>query len=412
MNLKKSIANGFAESFCKQCEQGIVADWKRRIHESPLLVAEKVPSPSADQSRSSSANQSRSHPHPSSSQSSLQSSSQPSSSLQSSSQPSSSLQSSQPLLDSHHPPRPLRLISPPRPLPPLPKPSFKPKPSLPPPPAPLRLSIPPPAPLSHLQPLKLRVEPPQPSMIRRDRVPSLQLRTCRLLEEEFREVREGAAGRESKELSSSRALSSKELSTLRESSSRQSLSSSKQSSSSSKQSSSSLSSQESTTRLPRVKKPRARKRIARNEKATLAKEIAQRTSETSSANSQHTNATDPFNKVESTHTDFIEPSNNLLGNTQSNNTPISNPNAPETTPLSAWSEKQTKQLETAIRTVALPIDSPLFWTQVSLRVSDRSAEECQQKSEAMGLRPPQSKKRSQNRQQSNGLVAIQLPRHR
>ena len=256
-------------------------------------------------------------------------------------------------------------------------------------------------------------------MIRRDRVPSLQLRTCRLLEEEFREVREGAAGRESKELSSSRALSSKELSTLRESSSRQSLSSSKQSlssskqsSSSSKQSSSSLSSQESTTRLPRVKKPRARKRIARNEKATLAKEIAQRTSETSSANSQHTNATDPFNKVESTHTDFIEPSNNLLGNTQSNNTPISNPNAPETTPLSAWSEKQTKQLETAIRTVALPIDSPLFWTQVSLRVSDRSAEECQQKSEAMGLRPPQSKKRSQNRQQSNGLVAIQLPRHR
>ena len=253
-------------------------------------------------------------------------------------------------------------------------------------------------------------------MIRRDRVPSLQLRTRRLLEEEFREVREGAAARESKELASSRALSSKELSTLREASSRQSLSSSKQSSSSSKQSSSSLSSQESTTRLPRVKKPRARKRVARNEKATLAKEIAQRTSETSSANSQHTNATDPFNKVESTHTDFIEPSNNLLGNTQSNNTPISNPNAPEITPLSAWSEKQTKQLETAIRTVALPIDSPLFWTQVSLRVSDRSAEECQQKSEAMGLRPPQSKKqskkRSQNRQQSNGLVAIQLPRHR
>ena len=65
MNLKKSIANGFAESFCKQCEQGIVADWKRRIHESPLLVAEKVPSPSADQSRSSSANQSWSHSHPS-----------------------------------------------------------------------------------------------------------------------------------------------------------------------------------------------------------------------------------------------------------------------------------------------------------------------------------------------------------
>ena len=267
-------------------------------------------------------------------------------------------------------------------------------------------------------------------MIRRDRVPSLQLRTRRLLEEEFREVREGAVARESKELASSRALSSKELSTLRESSSRQSLSSSKQSLSSSKQSlssskqslssskqsSSSLSSQESTTRLPRVKKPRARKRVARNEKATLAKEIAQRTSETSSANSQHTNATDPFNKVESSHTDFIEPSNNLLGNTQSNNTPISNPNAPETTLLSAWSEKQTKQLETAIRTVALPIDSPLFWTQVSLRVSDRSAEECQQKSEAMGLRPPQSKKqskkRSQNRQQSNGLVAIQLPRHR
>ena len=287
-----------------------------------------------------------------------------------------------------HPPRPLRLVSAPRPPPPPPKPSPKPQPPLssPPPAMPLRLSIPPPAPVARPQPLKLRVEMPSPSIPRRDRVPSLRLWTRHLLEEEFEESEESTKSRESIKAREAKA--------------------------------------------PRVKKPRAKKRVARTEEMSLANDATQnaafvrmnpdetdfvdiRSDELDFVN-DHAKETDAVDHSE--ETESANHFNQIHGDTHSKEIPAAHTDTNHTETLSSWSEKQTKELETAIRTVALPIENPLFWSQVSLRVSDHSAEECRQRSEALGLRPPQPKKqpkkRSQPRQQSNGLVAMELPRHR
>ena len=67
------------------------------------------------------------------------------------------------------------------------------------------------------------------------------------------------------------------------------------------------------------------------------------------------------------------------------------PSPPPVVTQNPWTEEELQKLHDAVETIPLPLTSPLFWTQVSLRVSGRTAEECKVVSLDHGFKPPDKK---------------------
>ena len=78
--------------------------------------------------------------------------------------------------------------------------------------------------------------------------------------------------------------------------------------------------------------------------------------------------------------------------------------------LNPWSEEELKYLQNAVETVPLPLASPLFWTQVSLRIHGRSAEECEAASRDHGFKPPEKQIPKKSKSVSKGEKGMKLAR--